>query len=572
MHSQWVCWMLRLGAVSSRFVTFKKTLKCWLCAAPRNEGMWESHSKFSSLLYIIHGPTAPRWSLHHFYPGSNLPGPKNILKMPSAPSWHLLNRELLHWLSPEGDTALSCPRGSRFFPAGKESWEIRAWVPVPQGRHWHTTAGGMEASSLEFGTCSFQSFKLILLEWVFKRALCTPGKSETPREMGRGKVPWPSCLTWLSCLTLPVLQKHQALGSAKLHKAFKRPFEKDEKHQENQKYNVNHFISLYVPVPAGKETLPQKHKNNFSGTTKLCHDSGEDFPSRAPSTMKSLLTAAVKECCSTRGVLYSATDETPPDPPEQIKWHSSSLPTSETQLMHSTVTTWETKPQRAVQTIHYKFLKIPAQFIQFPAQGRECEAGREAEVVPVDVLPRCSTWLWALPVPATRTPGPLADATILKTNGKSGFFTIEHTFQSNSDTSGDWDCLGVLSRDNGSSVNLPRKYLGPLLFREKSLGRCQERSKLSHACFIFSLIKKNKVAVWKQTQSENNSASGAKSQTQALSSSCGQAQSKAGPALALGKDKLGGIQKCWFPTVLLGRTTVTVPGTNLYIILFPLIY
>lgn len=119
----------------------------------------------------------------------------------------------------------------------------------------------------------------------------------------------------------------------------------------------------------------------------------------------------------------------------------------------------------------------------------------------------------------------------------------------------------------------PKKIWGePLLFREKSPPRCQARSKFSHAYFICFLTKKNKVTVWKQTQAANNSASGAKSQIQALSSSCGQAQSKAGPALALGKDELGGIQKCWFPTVLLGRTTVTVTATNLYIILLPLIY
>lgn len=211
---------------------------------------------------------------------------------------------------------------------------------------------------------------------------------------------------------------------------------------------------------------------------------------------------------------------------------------------------------------------------------RECEAAREAEVVPVDVLLRCSTWLWALPAPATSTPGRLADATILKTNGKLGFFIIEHAFQSNSVTPGDWGCLAVLSRDNGSwnvcsnrSVNLPRKYLGSLYSLGKNLcfAAKQDQSSVTHILFFF-LIKKNKVTVWKQTQAENNSASGAKSQTQTLSSSCGQAQSKAGPALALGKDELGGIQKCWFPTVLLGRTTVTATGTHFYIILFTLIY
>lgn len=75
--------MLYLGAVSSRFVTFKNALKCWLCAAPRNEGMWGSHSEFWTLFDTIRGPRAPRGSLHNSYPGSNLPGHKKTLKMPS---------------------------------------------------------------------------------------------------------------------------------------------------------------------------------------------------------------------------------------------------------------------------------------------------------------------------------------------------------------------------------------------------------------------------------------------------------------------------------------------------------
>lgn len=202
----------------------------------------------------------------------------------------------------------------------------------------------------------------------------------------------------------------------------------------------------------------------------------------------------------------------------------------------------------------------------FNSQHREGVGAREAEVVPVDVLPRCSTGLWALPAPATRTPGPLAAATILKTNGKLGFFILKIAFQV---TSGDWGCLDVLSRDN---VNLPRKYLGSLYSLGKNLCITVKWDQSSATHILLFLIKKNKVTVWKQTQAENNSASEARSQTQALSSSCGQAQSKAGLALALGKDELGGIQKSWLPAVLLGRTTVTVTGTNLHIIFFSLIY
>lgn len=40
-------------------------------------------------------------------------------------------------------------------------------------------------------------------------------------------------------------------------------------------------------------------------------------------------------------------------------------------------TTPETKAQAAVQKVHYEFMEIPAQLIQFPAQGRQCESGRQ---------------------------------------------------------------------------------------------------------------------------------------------------------------------------------------------------
>lgn len=97
---------------------------------------------------------------------------------------------------------------------------------------------------------------------------------------------------------------------------------------------------------------------------------------------------------------------------------------------------------------------------------------------------------------------------------------------------------GVLSRDNGSSVNLPRKCLGSLYSLGKNLRVTGKRDQSSATRILLFLIKKNKVTDWKQTQAENNSASGAKSQTQAWAA----AVAKHGAKQALGKDELGEIQ------------------------------
>lgn len=135
-------------------------------------------------------------------------------------------------------------------------------------------------------------------------------------------------------------------------------------------------------------------------------------------------------------------------------------------------------------------MEMAAGFIQFPAQG-----GRGSRAVPVDVLPRCSTGLWALPVPAPRTPGPLAAATILKTNGKLRIFIINQAVQSNSVTSGDWGCA---QQGQWQHWKPPKKISGePLVFREKSPRHWQARSKFSHSYFTF--FNKEKQSNWLKT-------------------------------------------------------------------------
>lgn len=152
--------MLHLGAVSSRFVTFKQTLKCWLCAAPRNEGIWESHSRFWPLFHTIDGPTAPRWSSHHSYPGSNLQGTKTPWKCQVHVADSSLTGSSCSGCHPRVTLPSAVPE-DRVSPQQAQgnlgSQDLGSRTADPSGRQCHTTAGGMEASSLELGTCLFHS-------------------------------------------------------------------------------------------------------------------------------------------------------------------------------------------------------------------------------------------------------------------------------------------------------------------------------------------------------------------------------------------------------------------------------
>lgn len=108
-----------------------------------------------------------------------------------------------------------------------------------------------------------------------------------------------------------------------------------------------------------------------------------NISSRAPTTIKTLLTAAVKECCSTRGVLHSGADETPPDPPEQIKclilrWGAHPSPP----LEHNSCT--PTEQSRLEKQNLREQLKDPleidgdgSRIHSVPSPGREWEPGEQ---------------------------------------------------------------------------------------------------------------------------------------------------------------------------------------------------
>lgn len=173
----------------------------------------------------------------------------------------------------------------------------------PSGRQCHTTAGGMEASPLELGTCSFQ----LLL--VFKRAFCPPGKSEAPREMGRGKVQTAPSLSLSHVLHFQCCKSTRlCVHQSSTHKAFKWPFENKKKHHrtKNRMWTTKPFSLSIGACPSWAGDPSTETQGSFLGNHEaLPWTQGNISPQELPALLKACWqqlwrSAAAPEVCFTQ--------------------------------------------------------------------------------------------------------------------------------------------------------------------------------------------------------------------------------------------------------------------------------
>lgn len=219
-------------------------------------------SKFWTLSHTIHGPTAPRWILHHSDPGTNMSGHKNILEMPSDTSLtgssctgcHL--RVTLSSAVPEDQVSSQQAQGNL------GSQDLGSRTADPSGRQCHTIAGGREASSLELGTCSFQSCD-ITWNWFFKGVSVLQENLKLQEKWGEERwklnlshvLHFQCCKSTRSCV-------HQSST-----KAFKRAFENSKKHHrtKNRIWTMKPFSISLGTCPSWAGDPSKETQESFFG-------------------------------------------------------------------------------------------------------------------------------------------------------------------------------------------------------------------------------------------------------------------------------------------------------------------